>query len=334
MTQHGVGQTQVAFRVLKVNRVDLVWHRGGTNLAFFQALFEIAQGDIAPYVTVEVQQDGVGAGNCVKQDSHPVVGFNLDGVDVLRQTQASQHVLAESRPIDFGVSREVGVVVAGGAIQFSQRLNGGNSSNSVLQTSGHVGELFTHGAGASRLTMRARQQRLLGMQAGLGLDGIADFLQLRQDHLFTSTRQHQGVRGVVDVFRGAGKVNELSGGGQLGVLGHLFFQPVLHRFHVVIGGALDRFDTGSVLFREVLHQALEHITGLCGEGGKFRQARIGQADQPGHFDLHAMPHKCGFGQQATQGGGTAAITPVQWRQGIQSAQGIGYVHRSTEKKGE
>ncbi len=334
MTQHGVGQTQIAFRVFKVNRVHLVWHGGRTDLAFFEALLEVTQGDVAPNVTVEVQQNGVGAGNRVKQGSHPVMRFDLNGVDVLRQAQTIQHLLAEGWPVNFGVSREVRIVVTGCTVQFSQRLNSGDGANGVLQAGGHVGELFAHGAGAGRLTVGAREQRLLGMQTGLGLDGITHFLQLGQDDLLASTRQHQGVRSVVDVFRGAGEVDELSRCGQLGVVGHFFFQPVFHGFHVVVGGALDGLDAGGIVFREVLHQALEHLAGLGGESRQFRQTRVGQADQPGHFDLHAMPHKCGFGQQATQGGGTAAITPVQWRQGIQSAQGIGYVHRSTEKKGE
>jgi hypothetical protein len=51
VAQHGVGQTEVAFGVFKVNGVDFVRHGGGANFAGFQTLFEIAQRDITPNVT-------------------------------------------------------------------------------------------------------------------------------------------------------------------------------------------------------------------------------------------------------------------------------------------
>jgi len=48
--------------------------------------------------------------------------------------------------------------------------------------------------------------------------------------------------GVVDVFAGAGEVQEAGGRRQLGIDGDPLGEPVLDRLDVVVGGALDRLD--------------------------------------------------------------------------------------------
>ena len=87
MLEHGVGQTQIAFRIFKVNGVDLVRHGGRANLTRFQALLEIAQAHISPNVARQINQDGVGARNGVKQLGHVIVRLNLYAVGLERQAQ-------------------------------------------------------------------------------------------------------------------------------------------------------------------------------------------------------------------------------------------------------
>mmetsp|Transcript_12694 Transcript_12694/g.44075 ORF Transcript_12694/g.44075 Transcript_12694/m.44075 type:complete len:232 (+) Transcript_12694:834-1529(+) len=61
VVQQCVGDTQVAFRVLKVDWVHFVGHSAGANLSRHRLLLEIANRDVAPHVTVKVYQDVVEA---------------------------------------------------------------------------------------------------------------------------------------------------------------------------------------------------------------------------------------------------------------------------------
>jgi glutathione S-transferase len=55
--EQGVGQAQVAFGVLEVDRVDLVRHGARTDLAGLELLLEVTQRDIAPDIARQVDQD-------------------------------------------------------------------------------------------------------------------------------------------------------------------------------------------------------------------------------------------------------------------------------------
>jgi len=54
--------------------------------------------------------------------------------------------------------------------------------------------------------------------------------QRGQQHGFARALEHQGMRQVVDVFRGAGEVDELGHCGNFGTGLCLFLEEVLHRF--------------------------------------------------------------------------------------------------------
>jgi hypothetical protein len=72
-------------------------------------------------------------------------------------------------------------------------------------------------------------------------------VQRRQDHLRVAPAlELQGVAGVVDVFAGAGKVHKFAGRLQFGRAFEFLLDPVLHGFHIVVGGFLDVFDGGGV----------------------------------------------------------------------------------------
>lgn len=75
-----VGDAEVALGVLEVDRVDLVRHGRGADLAGHGLLLEIAEGDVAPDVAVEVDEDGVEAGDRIEQLGDVVVRLDLSGV--------------------------------------------------------------------------------------------------------------------------------------------------------------------------------------------------------------------------------------------------------------
>ena len=88
MTEQRVGDAQVALGILEIDRVHFVRHGGGADFTGNRFLLEVAQGDVAPHVPVEVQQHGVEPGDGVERLRHVVVGFDLDGVGVPGQAQA------------------------------------------------------------------------------------------------------------------------------------------------------------------------------------------------------------------------------------------------------
>src|SRR3990172_2091377 len=81
------GDPDVALGVLEVDRVHLVRHGGGSDLAFFRLLSEIAERDVAPQVAVQVEQHAVGARIRVEQLRVGVVRLDLRGVRVELQPE-------------------------------------------------------------------------------------------------------------------------------------------------------------------------------------------------------------------------------------------------------
>ncbi|KAF1023298.1 MAG: hypothetical protein GAK37_03259 [Pseudomonas sp.] len=307
-----VGDAQVAFGVFEVDRVDLVRHGRRTDFASDGALLEVAQGDVAPDIAIEVDQDGVEARNGVEQLGDVVVRLDLRGVRVEGQ---AQFVFDEGAgvffPVDLRVGRQVGVIVAHGAVDLAQQRYGRHLSDLALQAVHHVGQLFAQGGRRSRLAVGARQHRHFGKAQGQLADGVGGLAHQRQHYVITAFAQHQGVGQVVDVLAGAGKVNELADLGQFRQLGGLFLEQVLNGFYVMVGGALDLFDTLGVLQSKVVGQGVEHGVGFGGKSGHFTDGRVsGQALQPAHFNQNAGTDQAVLAENRAQGLGFAGVAAV------------------------
>jgi len=79
-------------------------------------------------------------------------------------------------------------------------------------------------------------------------------VEARQDDFIAARLQLQGVAGVVDVFAGASKVHKFRRGFEFGVTFEFLLDPILHRFHVVVGDLLFVFDGQRIFGAEVRHQ--------------------------------------------------------------------------------
>ena len=86
--------------------------------------------------------------------------------------------------------------------------------------------------------------------------------------------QHQRMGEVIDVFRSAGEVNKFRDSVQLRNAGDLFLDEVLHRFHIVIGGAFDVLDTLCVFQAEFAHQTVQEAVGVGGKRRNLGHARV------------------------------------------------------------
>src|SRR6185295_4905376 len=60
VAQQRIGDADVALGILEVDRIHLVRHGGGADLARLGPLAEVAERDVAPQVAVEVEQHAVG----------------------------------------------------------------------------------------------------------------------------------------------------------------------------------------------------------------------------------------------------------------------------------
>jgi hypothetical protein len=169
--------------------------------------------------------------------------------------------------------------------------------------------------------MRAGQHRLVGMLVCQPGHGIAECIQLRQQHLSAGFAQHQRVGQVVDILRRAGEMDELADRFQFGVAGDLLLEQVFHRFHSVIGGALDVFDPLGVGQREILDQPVEDTDGVLAQQRYFEDARIaGQRLQPTHLDQYPVADQAVLAEHRPQIGGFIAVAAIDGRKSGQCGE--------------
>ncbi|MNX69993.1 hypothetical protein D3C86_1012280 [compost metagenome] len=127
-------------------------------------------------------------------------------------------------------------------------------------------------------------------------------------------------------------MDELGGASQFGVIGDFFLQPVFDGLDVMVRDAFDVLDAAGVCFGEILDELTQAGTGALGERGQFRQAGIGQGNQPGHLDFDTVRHEAGLGEQTAQRVAPGSVSAIQWRKGIKLAQLIGDLHGLGKKK--
>jgi len=99
MHQKRVGDAEVSFGILEIDRVDLVRHGRRADLGIIALLAEVADRNIAPEIPAGVQQNRVDPGQRVAILGNPVMRLDLRCI---------------------GIGRDVGVVVADRTVHFGQ----------------------------------------------------------------------------------------------------------------------------------------------------------------------------------------------------------------------
>ncbi len=324
-----VGQAEVAFGILEVDRVDLVRHRRRADLAGARLLPEVAQRDVAPGVAAPVDQHRVAARNGVEQLGHRVVRLDLGRVGVEGQPQPLlDDVAGEALPVEVGPGRQVRVVVADRAVHLGQQPHAVDALARRDQAGDDVGELLADRRRACRLAVRAREHRLPGVGLRQAAQALDHGVERGQQHLAARGPEHQRMRGVVDVLAGAGKVHELGGRAQLGVGRKARLEPVLDGLDVVVGDALDVLDGLRVGLAEVGDQPAQQAAGVGRQRLELGQAGVGQRHEPLDLDLHAAVHQPELGQQRPQRSQLGRVAAVQRRQGSEGRRR----HRATRQR--
>jgi hypothetical protein len=118
VTEQGVGETEVAFGVFEIDRVDLVRHGRGADFAGLERLLEIAERDVAPDVAADR------SGSCWRGARHRSTRRHHRAVRsawcrVVVQTQGLTKRCENAAPVDFRIRDRMRVVVADRAVDFA-----------------------------------------------------------------------------------------------------------------------------------------------------------------------------------------------------------------------
>ena len=166
VAEHRAREADVPFGVLEVDGVHLVWHRRAAGLAGGEPLLEVADGDVAPGIAVEIQQHLVEAGEGVEQLGDVVVRLDLRGVGVECQPQPFDELPARRWPVHLRVGDGVGVVVADGAVHLAENGHFANLIELPPESHQEVAELLADGGGRGRLAVGASQHRHVDQRHG------------------------------------------------------------------------------------------------------------------------------------------------------------------------
>lgn len=77
MLEDGIGNAEVAFRVLIVDRINLMRHSRAAYLTCLDLLLEVLHRDVLPEVLVEIEDDDVDAAEGIEESSEVVVVGDL-----------------------------------------------------------------------------------------------------------------------------------------------------------------------------------------------------------------------------------------------------------------
>ncbi len=83
----------------------------------------MVQRNIAPDIAIEIDQDGVKARDTVKQFRNIIMRFNLGGVRIPLDAQRGDELFAELMPVNFRIGGDMRVIVAYGAVNFTEDLH-------------------------------------------------------------------------------------------------------------------------------------------------------------------------------------------------------------------
>mmetsp|Transcript_58480 Transcript_58480/g.134175 ORF Transcript_58480/g.134175 Transcript_58480/m.134175 type:complete len:305 (-) Transcript_58480:208-1122(-) len=270
-----VGEAEVALRILKVDRIDLVGHRRRANLALHDALLKITHRDVAPHVAREIDQDRVEALKGVEELSDEIVRLDLGDVRVVLQSERLNKSAREGGPIGSWARHCVRIEGADGACDLAEDGRALHRVELLPQPVDNVGQLLAHRGWRRWLPVRVGEHRHFGQIARLLSDLVDELLHHGQQHLFASLKQHQRVREVVDVLRRACEVEKLERAEQLvdglaiGALrsNSYLLKEVLDGLDVVVSCALDRLDALRLVDVKVGNNCLKRCTSVSAELG-------------------------------------------------------------------
>jgi fumarate hydratase class II len=324
VAEKGIGDPEVAFGVLEADRVDLVRHRRGADLAGARPLAEDAEGHVAPDVPREVEGDRVHGGERVAVFGDAVVGLDLGGERVGFEPKAGEEARCPFRPGDVGTDETVGVVVADRAAELGAERSAFEPCAGVAEAGGEDGPLLAEGGGARRLAVGAREHGRPGLVAGRAIEPGEKRVEGWEERFAARRPEEKGVGRGVDVLGGAGEVPEGHRGREPGVGPGPFAQDVLDGLHVVGGRGLPGLDRAGVVEGERAGPALEFGPGPVRETRKEGGLEGVEFEDPGDLDPPAGGHQGVFAEERAELVELVRVASVKRRE---SEEGVEDRHR-------
>ena len=182
---------------------------------------------------------------------HVVVRFDLRGIQVVAETQRLDEGARHRWPVHFRVRGDVCIEIADRAVELTENLHFSKCVALPFETLRDVGEFLAHRGGRGRLPMRSAQHRDIRERNRVRVYRIDQQSHLRQNESVTCILQRERVREIVDVFGGAGEMNEFDVRSEFRRGAELLFYEILDGLYVVVGRAFDLFNAGAVGHAEI-----------------------------------------------------------------------------------
>ena len=205
------------------------------------------------------------------------------------------------------------IVVAYGTVHLGVDLDALDGFNDAGETNGNVRKFLADRRRRCRLTVRAGEHGDGGPLVRKACDRCVNLFEVG-DKLFTAALEHDRVARVVDVFRGAGKVNEFGGALQFFIVRNLSLDPVFDGLHVVVRRLFNFLDGFAVGEREIVGETAQESFAVVTQVRELVKAGFREADEPFDFDANAGVHEGAFGENVAKHIGLAGIAAVNRRE--------------------
>jgi hypothetical protein len=142
--------------------------------------------------------------------------------------------------------------------------------------------------GVARLAVRAREHRHVRVARRERVQARDDAVDRRQQHAFAPAFDHARVREVVDVLGGAGEVDELGRGGDLGVAAKRSRSQYSTAFTSWLVVASIAFTRSASASANPARRARARRAWRGRRASALEAALVGERQQPGDLDRHAL----------------------------------------------
>mmetsp|Transcript_26867 Transcript_26867/g.59413 ORF Transcript_26867/g.59413 Transcript_26867/m.59413 type:complete len:287 (-) Transcript_26867:103-963(-) len=222
-------------------------------------------------------------------------------------------MLAHCRPVQVGVSHDVGIEIPARTVEFPHELQPLHSFDLPVEPPGHNGTLLAKSGRCRRLPVCQSQHGHIRVLLGQIFDLLDQRFHLWQHDLVHSIPAHQAIGQVVDVLRCATKMGEFHDLCELLTVLHLFFDVVLDRLHIMVGDTLVRLDPLGSLDVKLGCNVNQCLPSTAAELRHLRDILVlRHLQQPGYFHLHSVLHQPKLGENLPQPRNLGSVSPIDW----------------------
>ena len=122
------------------------------------------------------------------------------------------------------------------------------------------------------------------------------------------------MREIINIFRRAGKMYELTDRFEFSITGNRLFNKVFDRLNIVVGGPFDLFDPRGLIKTEISYQLLEQVIGCIRERRHFHNTRmLRKILQPANLNHHSVTNQSIFTEDTAKTFSFTAVAAINWR---------------------